>query len=56
MDSTRSTNSQQSTGGGVESHEEIFIRQVDDRALPALQVLAEQLESAGVIPGPLFIP
>jgi hypothetical protein len=57
MDTMRITISQQSAGGDVESHEDAFIRQVDDRTLPALQVLAEQqLGLADEIPGPLFIP
>ena len=57
MDTMRITISQQSTAGDVESHEDVFIRQVDDRTLPALQVLAEQqLGLADEIPGPLFIP
>jgi hypothetical protein len=57
LDTKRITSSQQASQVEVESHGDVFVRQVDDRALPALQVLAEQqLGLAGEIPGPRFIP
>jgi hypothetical protein len=42
LDTNRATNPQQAAPVELESHEDVFVRQVDDRALPALQVLAEQ--------------
>jgi hypothetical protein len=49
--------SQQTAQVDVERSEDIFVRQVDDRALPALQVLAEQrLVLAREVAGPIFIP
>ena len=57
MDTVRITITQQAAERDVEEHEDHFVRQVDDRALPAPQVLAEQqIGIAGKIPGPLFIP
>lgn len=57
MDTKRTASARQAAEPDVESHKDVFVRNVDDRALPALQVLIEQqLELAGEIPGPLFIP
>lgn len=57
MDTNRTMISQQTAQVDVGSHEDVFVRQVDDRALPALQVLAEQqLALACEIPVPIFIP
>jgi hypothetical protein len=57
LDTQGITISRQAAQFDMESPEEVFVRQVEDRALPALQVLAEQqLGLAGEIPGRLFIP
>jgi hypothetical protein len=57
LDTQRTTVSQPPAERDVESREDVFVRHVDDRALPALQVLAEQqLGLTGEIPGLLFIP
>jgi hypothetical protein len=57
LDTNRTTISQQAAQVDLERQEDIFVRQVDDRALPALQVLAEQqLVLAREVSGPIFIP
>jgi hypothetical protein len=57
MDTKPAASTQKALDIDVESRRDVFVRQVDDRALPALQVLAEQqLGLAGEIPRPLFIP
>jgi hypothetical protein len=57
LDTNSTTISQQTAQVDVERSEDIFVRQVDDRALPALQVLAEQrLVLAREVAGPIFIP
>jgi len=49
--------SQQTVERDQEIRDDVFVRQVDDRALPAPQVLAEQQAGmSGRILGPLFIP
>jgi hypothetical protein len=57
LDTNRTTISQQAAQVDLERQDDIFVRQVDDRALPALQVLAEQqLVLAREVSGPIFIP
>lgn len=57
MDTNSTMIFQQADQFDVESQENVFVRQVDDRARPALQVLAEQkLVLAREVPGPIFIP
>jgi hypothetical protein len=57
LDTKRITVSQQVDERDVVSHEDVYVRHVDDRSLPALQVLAEQmLGLVAEVPGPVFIP
>lgn len=57
MDTNSITISQRAAEVDVERQEDVFVRQVDDRALPAVQVLAEQrLAPAREVAGPVFIP
>lgn len=57
LDTNSTTISQQTAQVDVERKEDVFVRQVEDRALPALQVLAEQrLVLAREVPGLIFIP
>jgi len=57
LNKRNTTISQQEAERDAVSPEEIYVRHLDDRSLPALQVLAEQqLGLAAEIPGPVFIP
>jgi hypothetical protein len=57
LDTNSTTISQQADQIDVTSQQDVFVRQVNDRALPALQVLAEQrLVLAREAPGLIFIP